>query len=292
MKKAAKHPQRQRRLIQVAAALFSNAYLIGLQKGSIFQGKSKAFCLPGLNCYSCPAAISACPIGALSAVAGSSQFQVSFYVLGLLLLFGVLLGRAVCGFLCLGGLIQELLYKIPLPKLRLPAAIDRPLRYLKYLMLLLPVLLLPALLTNQYGIGTPYFCQWVCPLGTLEGGIPLLLVQEGLRSMIGFLFYWKFALLGLFVLSSIFIYRPFCKYICPLGALYGLLQRFSLWQMRVDSAACSGCGHCEQACPMQVEVRKNINSAECIRCGACKSACQSGAIRTCYGLAAKQKRSA
>ena len=77
-------------------------------KGTIYQGNSKKFCAPGLNCYSCPGAVAACPLGALQASLNSFPTALPLYMLGILLLFGALLGRAVCAFLCPFGLIQEL----------------------------------------------------------------------------------------------------------------------------------------------------------------------------------------
>ena len=131
--------QRRRTLIQAIAAVGQNAYLPGFFRGVIFQGKSKVLCVPGLNCYSCPGALGACPIGALQAALGQRRFPA--YVLGTLVLFGVLLGRLVCGFLCPFGLLQDLLDRVPLPKLKVPKRLDKPLRYLKYAVLVLLVVL-------------------------------------------------------------------------------------------------------------------------------------------------------
>ena len=117
----------KRKLIQIAAFGFSNIHLGNFKSGSLYTGSWKQFCNPGLNCYSCPAATLACPIGALQAVSGSMNFKFSFYVVGFLLAVGVLFGRAICGSFCPFGLLQELLHKIPFPKGRLP----KPLRYLK-----------------------------------------------------------------------------------------------------------------------------------------------------------------
>ena len=104
---------RFRGFVQAGAALLSNIHLPNFIKGGIHQGGSKAVCVPGLNCYSCPAAAGACPIGAFQAVVGSSKFSFSYYVTGFLILTGVLLGRFVCGFLCPFGWLQELLHQIP-----------------------------------------------------------------------------------------------------------------------------------------------------------------------------------
>ena len=99
---------RFRGFIQAAATLITNIHLPNFAKGSIYQGAGKTVCVPGLNCYSCPAASGACPIGSFQSVVGSSKFNFSYYVTGTLILLGVLLGRFVCGFLCPFGWLQEL----------------------------------------------------------------------------------------------------------------------------------------------------------------------------------------
>lgn len=279
---------KSRTIIQTVAAVLTNANISGFFTGKIWRGNSKLLCVPGLNCYSCPGALGSCPIGALQAVLGGNKHNFSFYVVGIIMFFGVMLGRLICGFLCLFGFIQDLLYKIPTPKLAIPNNIDKPLRWLKYVILLVAVIALPILLTNQFGIAPPYFCQWICPAGTLEGGIPLVLKNESLRSMLGFLFNWKMGLLILTVLASIFTYRPFCKYICPLGAIYSLFNKFSFYRMDVDKAKCNGCKVCEKKCKMNVEITKSINSPECIRCGECKGVCKQGAISSGFCLKPKK----
>ncbi len=279
-------------LIQTIAAVVTNANIGGFFTGEIWQGDSKIMCVPGLNCYSCPGALGACPIGALQAVLGGNKHNFSFYVVGILMLFGIVLGRLICGFLCLFGFIQDLLYKIPTPKFKIPKGIDRPLRWLKYVILFVAVIALPILLTNQFGIASPYFCQWICPAGTLEGGIPLVLKNESLRNMLGFLWGWKMGLLIFIVIASIFTYRPFCKYICPLGAIYSLFNGFSFYRMDVDKSRCNGCMACEKKCKMNVEIMKNINSPECIRCGECKKACKQSAITSGFYLKSTKPDSA
>nr|WP_270942619.1 4Fe-4S binding protein [Romboutsia lituseburensis] len=269
------------------SSALSNGYLAGFSKGIIFDGKTKYICTPGLNCYSCPGAIGSCPIGSLQAVLGSRRFDFSFYIVGIMMLFGVLLGRFICGFLCPFGFIQDLLYKINKPKLKVTSRIDKPLRSIKYIILIVPVIILPIFLTNEFGTAQPHFCQWICPAGTLEGGIPLLIKNEGLRNVVGFLFNWKITLLILTIVSSIFIYRPFCKYICPLGAFYSLFNKLSFYKMNVDSIKCNGCKSCERACKMDIEITKNCNSAECIRCGDCQKACSKGAISLGFNIKAK-----
>lgn len=92
------------------------------------------------------------------------------------------------------------------------------------------VIILPVAIVNVAGGGNPWFCKWICPSGTLLGGIPLILGNENLRESIGFLFSWKLSILLLILLMSIITYRPFCKYICPLGAIYGFFNPISIYR--------------------------------------------------------------
>ena len=274
---------RFRSWIQATSTLLTNAYVPGFIKGNIYTGAAKQVCVPGLNCYSCPGALGSCPIGALQAVATGNRHNFSYYVVGILILFGVMLGRFICGFLCPVGWFQQLLHKIPSKKLNIPRTADQRMRLFKYFVLILFVLALPAFAVDGFGLGSPWFCKWICPAGTFEGGIPLVISNASLRAGLGFTFWWKMFLLALTIAFSIFIYRPFCKYVCPLGAIYALFNRFSLMRMELDEDNCITCGKCVRSCPMQVDVLKNINSSECIRCGKCAQVCPEGAIDLKFG---------
>ena len=289
---AKRKPRRQtvRLIIQAAFAALTNGYVRGFAEGKIFTGNTKYVCVPGLNCYSCPGALGACPIGALQATLGSNKYQFAFYVLGFLMIFGALFGRLVCGFLCPFGLVQDLLHRIPLPKKwrfprklkRLPG--ERGLRLIKYLLLILFVILLPMFVVDIIGQGKPWFCEYVCPSGTLLGGIPLVLLDERLRAAIGWLYAWKVAILAVIVLLSIIIYRPFCRYLCPLGAIYGLFNKISLARYTFDKDKCTRCGLCQKACGFDIKVFENPNSIECIRCGKCRDACPQDVIGTYFHI--------
>ena len=258
--------------------LLTNSFFEGFKTGKIYGGKWKQLCVPGMNCYSCPGAKGSCPIGALQAVIGSPKFKFSYYVVGFLFFVGALIGRGVCGYLCPFGLVQDLLHKIPFVKKIETFKGDKALRKAKYLILLVFVILLPLFLVDIIGQGAPYFCKLICPVGMMEGGIPLVLMNKSMRGAIGFLYAWKGLLLILTIFLSIVIYRPFCKYICPLGAIYSLFNSVSLFRYTLDHQKCIHCGRCKAVCEMQCDPVKNCNDLECIRCGKCKNACPVDAI--------------
>ena len=275
-----KRHNRIRLIIQASFAALSNGYIRGFARGKIFTGVSKKICVPGMNCYSCPGALGACPIGSLQATLNSRDYKLALYVTGLLVLFGTFLGRFVCGFLCPFGLIQDLIYKIPFVKKirRLPG--EKALRYLRFVFLAVFVLLLPAFIADFTGLGQPWFCKWICPVGTLEGGIPLVLLTSAMREAAGFIFRFKLIILLITLFSAVIIYRPFCRYVCPLGAIYGIFNKISFYRFTIDSTKCTGCGACQKTCKLDIPVWQNPNSADCIRCGDCKTACPNQAIVT------------
>lgn len=273
----------RRKLIQIAAFGFTNCHAGNFITGKLYKGRFKQFCSPGLNCYSCPAATVSCPIGSLLAVTGRADLKVSFYVWGFLLAIGALVGRAVCGFICPFGLLQDLLGAIPVRKFRLP----KVLTYVKYAVLGIFVAIVPMVLIFATGKSAPLFCKYICPAGTLEGAVPLLLTHESLRESAGVLFWVKFGILVLVIVSCLFVRRSFCKILCPLGAIYGLLNKVSLYHITVDKKKCINCGECAEACMMDVDPVKHPRSAECIRCGACRAVCPKGAITIGFGSGKK-----
>ena len=272
----------KRRLITGAISFaFSNGYLAGFYKraagGNLYRGALKKLCLPGLNCYSCPGAIASCPIGALQAVLSGGAYRLSLYVLGFIGLTGMLFGRLICGWVCPFGFLQELLYKIPGVKKRKSLPGHRVLTRLKYVILGLTVLI-PMAGSIIKGTGYPAFCAFLCPDGTLLGAVPQLILNPSLRSAAGARFIVKLAVLLAVLFAAVKSYRPFCKYLCPLGALYALCNPVSLYRYRIDENKCTGCGTCERVCLMDIRVREAPNARECIRCGRCKAACPEKAI--------------
>lgn len=267
-----------RRITQIISAVLMNGHINGFIKGKIYKGSLKKICVPGLNCYSCPGALGSCPIGSLQAVINTAKYRMSLYVFGLISLFGILMGKFVCGWLCPFGLFQDLLHKIPLKKYVVPKKANNILKYFKYFFLIVFVILMPMFLVDQFGLSAPYFCEYVCPAGMLEGGIPLVLLNKSLRNAIGFLYAWKMFILVSLIVIGIIIHRPFCRYICPLGAMYGLFNPICFYKYKVDRDNCTECGACTRKCSMNIEVFKNPNTPECIRCGECIEACPQNVI--------------
>lgn len=264
--------------VQILFAAITNGYVIGFIKGRIFTGTTKKICVPGLNCYSCPGALGSCPIGSLQAVLTNRNYQFSFYVIGFLILVGVCLGRFVCGWLCPFGLVQDIVYQIPFVKKYKNIYGHKIVKYLKYVILILFVIILPLFVVNIIGQGSPWFCKYIRPSGTLMAGIPLVAMNTPLQQAIGFLYYWKISILILLILLSIVVYRPFCKYLCPLGAIYGMFHSVAFYRYDVDVEKCVQCGKCQKSCNMDISVWQNPNSPECIRCGDCIKCCPTGAI--------------
>ncbi len=236
----------------------------------IYQGKFKGFFFPGMNCYACPFARFGCPIGTLQYFIGMKTFP--SYVLGFIGMIGVPLGRVVCGWVCPFGFFQELLYKVKTFKIR----VSERHTYTKYIMLVLVAIIIPFI------TGDFWFCK-LCPVGGIEAGIPQLALDSSLRPLIGSFFYIKCAIVILVVSASIFIKRPFCRFVCPLGALYGLFNKFTFFRIKVDRNKCTQCQICQNVCPMDVKIFKQPDSLDCIKCGICIKACPQGALSFGYG---------
>lgn len=264
---------KKRTAIQAVATLLTNANFKGFFTGQICQGPTKSVCVPGLNCYSCPGAVGACPIGSLQNALSAYRFKFPYYVVGLILFFGALMGRIICGFLCPFGFIQDLLHKIPVPIKIKTFKGDRQLRKLKYIILIVLVIVLPICVKL-----TPFFCKFLCPSGTIAG-LLLALGDHSLFSLFGARFAWKICILVAIVVLSTMISRPFCKYLCPLGAIYGPMNKIALFRMHCNPDACVHCGKCAKVCDMCVDPSKTPNSAECIRCGKCIDSCPTNALK-------------
>lgn len=286
-----------RGVVQIASAILTNGYLKGFVTGRIFQGNLKHVCIPTLNCYSCPGALFACPIGAAQVIIASGaglEFTggqpiaevirnvlscTPVFIIGFLSIVGALVGRATCGWACPFGWFQELVYKIPIPKFKAP----KFLRWCKYIVLVVMVVLLPLFWVDKFGSSGPYFCKLICPAGTLEGGIPLPLLNPDLRDQLKTLFRFKLTVLGLFIVLMAFFRRPFCSWACPLGAFLAPMNRASFMRLTMNRRECVNCGACNRACPADLDVVKELDGAECIRCFECSKVCPKQLIRSSFG---------
>lgn len=275
----------RRRFLQLFSALLYNCNFKGFASGTLYKGALKGVCVPGLNCYSCPGAVGACPLGSLQASLNGLPKKLPFYVLGSLCLFGVLFGRAVCAFLCPIGLVQDVLYKIPAPKLK-KSRVTRALSLGKYVVLAVFVAAIPLYTRLKNGVVTPGFCKYICPSGTLLGSLPLAAADESIRALLGPAFWWKLGVLLAILLASVFIYRPFCRFLCPLGAIYSFFNPVALLGIRLDCDKCTDCGACVRYCKCDV---RHVNDRECIRCGECRAVCKFGALSSVPALPRKRK---
>jgi polyferredoxin len=264
----------KRRFFQIGSLLISNSYFGSFFYNNIYQGWFKGVCIPFMNCYGCPLAMVSCPIGTLQHFVILKA--IPFLLIGFLGTIGLVVGRMTCGWLCPFGFAQEMLYKIRTPKLH-PG---RVFSYTKYLSLIVLTILV------AFFVGEPWFCK-LCPAGTLEAGIPIVLwnpsgdifTQGGpIVTRIGVLFSVKLLILFTLVLSAIFIHQPFCRYACPLGAIYSLFNRVSFFRMRLYAHRCGFFHEYQDICPMEVNAQQNPNDKDCIRCLECTK-CRSLAFK-------------
>jgi len=246
----------RRWIIQIASFIVINSYF--------FPWLKRIPC-SGLNCYACPGAIFACPVGTLQQFA--VVHQIPLYTLGFLGLIGVLVGRLSCGWFCPFGLLQDYLYRIKTPKLKLSNRFG----WIRYLVLILLVGVIPYFTLELW------FSK-LCPLGTLEGTLPIIITNVDLRQLIGGMFVVKIVILVLFLAWMVITQRPFCRFVCPLGAIYSPFNRLSSFQIKVDSNKCVKCNRCQEVCPTETKIYLDTHNSQCIRCLDCVKACPVGAI--------------
>lgn len=274
--------ERARKWVQGVWFFLVNGYLAFPWTRTIYKGPMKVVCSPGLNCYSCPSSTAFCPMGSLQQLLANVRSSIEFgqyylgsFVLGSIGMFGAVFGRFICGWACPFGFFQELLHKLPTRKFSIPA----PLAWLKYAVLVLLVIVFPLIFVNSSGMGQPWFCKYVCPAGTFQAGIPMLILDPNLRGAVGWLFVNKLAIALGFTAWSVFASRPFCRTACPLGAFYGLFSRFQLIRLQLNEENCTGCGACHKICPVEIKFNENPNSCECVNCMKCMTeACAFDAI--------------
>jgi polyferredoxin len=220
-------------------------------------------CSPVFHCYSCPLATFACPIGVVAQF--GALHLIPFLAIGTLLLAGGLAGAFICGWLCPFGFLQDVLGKIPTRRVPLP----RWTGYGRYVVLAGLVIAVPILLGSGHAL---FICR-VCPVGALEGALPLnvglaLNAQPLVLPSLA-----KMAVVVLIVTAMFLTWRPWCRLFCPLGAIYGIMNRGSAVFLRLDRAGCTDCGRCARQCRYGVHPGRDPGDSRCIRCLEC-TACE------------------
>jgi len=238
--------------------------------------------IPGcvFHCYSCPLSSFACPIGVMANYAALLPVvgEAPYLLIGVLLLVGAAGGSIVCGWACPFGFLQDLLGKITTRKIALPSWTG----YIRYLVLVGLVILLPMILGYK---GIPFEKQVIsicrlCPAGALEAGVPYS-VQSVIAGNGWMMSGLKTGILLTFLAAALFIHRPWCRMLCPLGGLLALFNRFSLFHLRFNPQQCVECNLCRSRCSMGVKVDQAVNVSGCIRCLECTTC---GAIEPCFAL--------
>ena len=254
-----------RRLSQLCALLGANLYLGYFKTKQLYQGRFKSVCVPFLNCHACPSALMTCPVGALQHFMTIHRFP--FSVAGWLAAVGIVVGALPCGWLCPFGLLQDLMYKIKSVKIR----ILPQLTVMRYFVLAFLVALIP-LMTRA-----TWFCK-LCPMGTLQAGLPWAIWNPTIPvynepavtlSDLGTVFTIKILLLIACLVLFVVAKRPFCRVVCPLGAIFGLFNRYSLLRLKAGPGTSNACASCADECPVDLNVCEDPNASTCIRCMQC-----------------------
>lgn len=252
----------RRRQLQLIAAVVANLPPLNFLRCCSY---------PFLHCHACPLAIGACPVGTLQ------HFiilrQAPLYLLGAGAAVAALWGRAACAFLCPFGLVQEWLRELGVRLGLAGRRLSNRHTWTRWAVLGVLVLGVPAI------TGEPWFCG-LCPNGTLVAGIPLVILESGLRPLVGVMFAVKLSLLAGVLGLALVARRPFCRFACPFGALLGLGNRVAWSHLEVDREQCTGCGECRDRCPMELSIPGEAGSSNCIQCREC-AACP--AVRVARG---------
>jgi len=188
------------------------------------------------------------------------------------ILITAVMGRFFCSFLCSFGAMGDLLMfigrKLHLPHIAVPEETDSLLKNLKYVILALIVI-------PGWTFGITFLSgadPWTVfgMYATIKGwpGVSYLLTAGGL-------------ILAGIIAASLLIDRFFCRYLCPLGAIFSLVSRFRLFQIRKPRKNCGRCSACTRKCPMAIPLYEDdrVSSGECIDCFACADICPRGNVK-------------
>ena len=266
--------QIKRYLTQVVVAFLYNSKPFVKLEGKKLAVPVQDVCVPGLNCMHCRYSLAGCPLGIAQKAMRGGWESVAWQVWGILVLIALIFGRMICGWACPIGFFQELLHKVPVPKIN-KNKFTRKLANLKYIVGVVLVLAIPYYTGHYTSNGISSFCATICPGLLLEAAI-LPKVLNGQWSALTSLFYnARFYWLLFLIITMLVVYRPFCRFLCPLGAVYGLFNKFSLMGIKVDKHKCVHCKVCRKVCKMDVKI---AGDRECISCGECLDKCPTKAI--------------
>lgn len=226
-----------------------------------------SMCSPVFHCYACPLATFACPIGVLASFSALHIFP--FIAVGLLVLAAAVFGSLICGWACPFGFLQDVLGKIPTPKFDLP----RWTAHLRYAVLIGAVFAVPYF----FGKDHPLFVCRFCPAGGLEAAAPSMVSQALAGQQIVWPNALKLTILVLFLVAVFFVKRPWCRILCPLGAIFSLFNRVSVFFLGLNPDKCTHCERCHKLCEFGIEPEKSPNDLRCVRCLEC-TRCGPGAL--------------
>jgi polyferredoxin len=265
-----------RRITQWFSLVALNTNFIGFSSGG--------WCVPVLNCEACALSWLVCPIGRMSGSIAFHEFP--WLVLGIVVVVGLLVGRMFCGWVCPMGLLQDMLYKIPSPKVAIAAGW----RWMKYAFLLGGVVLVSYYIGKENNLF--FFCHY-CPIAALQVVAPAMIstgdyVFDLARTQ-------RFTVLAFILVLAVLNHRSFCKIMCPIGAMQALTNKFSFFRLRMNATGCVHCHRCDKSCPMDVPVeacsrtgRGISRHTECIECLSCQEVCPVSVIRS--GVAGAGKK--
>lgn len=183
----------------------------------------------------------------------------SLIILSISLLLAILFGPVICGWVCPLGSLQEWTGAIGRKFLKknynhfVNPSLDKYLRYVRYAVLLWVLYVTARSGTLLFKNIDPYFALFNFFTG-----------EVALSALI---------ILGLTIVGSLFIERPWCKYACPYGAVLGLTNKFRIFKIKRTPSTCISCQKCDRDCPMniQISVQEIITDHQCISCLKCTS---------------------
>lgn len=211
------------------------------------------FPLPFIMCNFCPIF---CTFG-----------QIRNFLFYSLIGLNFLMGKVFCGFICPAGISQELLFKIPGKKITIPQALNQKLKYGKYILAILVIVLI--LEATRLWTGLPLIDKlWLFLIG-----------QSGELRI------FRLVAFGIALILAPFITRSWCRYICPLGTWMAPFNHYSFLEIRSKPGKCLSCGLCHQNCSGDLNPSEGSSgSPECLRCLECYRHCQANVYQIRFRL--------